>query len=59
MYVVATTLPGGQILKVVLLTDFFGLLHFSNLCPHSVASFDSTRRLTGPDLFFTKKHMSK
>ena len=30
-------------------------MRLSNLAPHSLATFDSTRHLTGHDVFFTKK----
>ena len=36
------------------LTGFFGFLRLSNLSPHSAATFDPTRHLTGSDVFFTK-----
>ena len=52
---VASTLPGGQVLKAIILTGFFAFLQLSNLCPHSAAAFDSSRHLTGSDFFFTKK----
>ena len=52
---VAATLPGGQVLKAIILTGFFAFLHLSNLCPHSAAAFDSSRHLTGSDFFFTRK----
>ena len=40
----------GQVLRAVFLTGFF-----SNLAPHSLAGFDTSRHLTGQDVFFTKK----
>ena len=32
--------------------DFFALLRLSNLVPHALAAFDSTRHLTGEDILF-------
>ena len=54
---VALTLPGGQIYKAIILMDFFAFLHLSNLCPHSITSFDPSRHLTGADLVFTKQYV--
>ena len=31
---------------------FFGFFHLSNLCPHSLSSFDFTRHLAAGDIFF-------
>ena len=44
----------GAVYKAIFLTGFFGFLRLSNLSPHSAATFDSTRHLTGSDVFFTK-----
>ena len=41
----ALTLPGGQIFKAIILTGFFAFLRLSNLCQHSVTSFDPSRHL--------------
>ena len=53
----ALTMPGGKIFKAVILMGFFAFLHLSNLCPHSLTSFDPSRHLTGADLVFTKKYI--
>ena len=53
----ALTLPGGKIFKAVILMGFFAFLWLSNLCPHSLTSFDPSRHLTGADLVFTKKYV--
>ena len=53
----ALTFPGGVILKAVILTGFFAFLRLSNLCPHSLASFDPSRHLTGADVLFTKQYV--
>ena len=53
----AFTFPGERILKAVILTGFFAFLHISNLCPHSLASFDPSRHLTGSDILFTKQYV--
>ena len=45
----------GPVYKAIFLTGFFGFLRLSNLSPHSAATFDPTRHLTGADVFFTKK----
>ena len=50
----ALTLPGGKIFKAVILMGFFALLRLTNLCPHSLTSFDPSRHLTGADFVFTK-----
>ena len=42
----ASTLPGGPVLKAIILTGFFTFLRLSNLCPHSAAAFNSSRHLT-------------
>ena len=39
------------------LVGFFGFLRLSNISPHSVASFDSSRHLTISDVFFTSKFL--
>ena len=53
----ALTFPGGVILKAVILMGFFTFLCLSNLCPHSLASFDPSRHLTGGDVLFTKQYV--
>ena len=42
-------------LRAIFLIAFFGFLRLSNLAPHSLATFDHTRHLTGQDLFFSHK----
>ena len=54
---VALTLPGGKIFKAAILMGFFAFLRLSNLCPHSLTSFDPSRHLTGADLIFTKNYV--
>ena len=44
----------GPIYKTAILLGFFAFLRLSNLAPHALAGFDSTRHLTGHDVFFTK-----
>ena len=39
-----------------ILLGFFAFLRLSNLAPHALAGFDSTRHLTGHDVFFTKNY---
>ena len=54
---VALILPDGQIYKAIILMGFLAFLHLSNLCPHSLTSFDPSRHLTGADLVFTKQYV--
>ena len=54
MACMALPLPGGQVLKAIILTGFFAFLHLSNMCPHSASAFDSSRHLMGHNLIFTK-----
>ena len=42
------------VFKAIFSTGFFGFVRLSNLSPHSAATFDPTRHLTGSDVFFTK-----
>ena len=44
----------GRIFKAVFLLAFFGFLKLSNIVPHSLTSFDSSRHLCAGDLIFTK-----
>ena len=44
-----------KVFRAIFLTGFFGFLRLSNLAPHSLATFDHTRHLTGQDLFFNDK----
>ena len=53
----ALTLPGANIFKAIILMGFFGFLRLSNLCPHSLGSFDPSRHLTGGDVAFTKDYV--
>ena len=48
-------IPHGLVYKAVFLTRFFAFFRLSNLAPHSLASFDPSRHLTGHDVFFTQK----
>ena len=50
----ALTFKQGRIYKAIFLTGFFAFLRLSNLCRHSLATFDPSRHLTGADLIFTK-----
>ena len=43
----------SKVFRAIFLTGFFGFLRLSNLAPHSLATFDHTRHLTGHDLFFS------
>ena len=45
----------SQVYKAVFLTAFFGFFRLSNIAPHAVGEFDSTRHFTGGDVFFTNK----
>ena len=49
------TLYLGVVFKAVFLLAFFGFLRLSNIAPHSLTSFDSSRHLCAGDLIFTKK----
>ena len=42
-------------MKAIFLTAFFGFFRMSNLAPHSIAEFDTSRHFTGGDIFFQKK----
>ena len=42
----------GEVFKAVFLLAFFGFFHLSNLCPHSLSSFEFTRHLAAGDIFF-------
>ena len=53
----ALNVPGGKIFKATILTGFFRFLRLSNLCPHSLGSFDPSRHLTGGDVAFTKDYV--
>ena len=44
----------GEVFKAVFLLAFFGFLRLSNIAPHSLTSFDSSRYLCAGDLIFTK-----
>ena len=46
-----------DLLTKLFLTGFFGFLRLSNLSPHSAATFDPSRHLTGSDVFFIKKYV--
>ena len=47
----------GRIFKAVFLLAFFGFLRLSNIAPHSLHSFDSSRHLMAGDIVFTKDLM--
>ena len=47
----------GSVFKAVFLLAFFGFLRLSNIAPHSLTSFDSSRHLCAGDLIFTKKFL--
>ena len=49
------SLKSPKVFRAIFLTGFFGFLRLSNLAPHSLATFDYTRHLTGQDLFFNDK----
>ena len=53
----ALTLPGGEISKPWYSRGFFTFLQLSNLCPHSLSSFDPSRHLAGAYLDFTKEYV--
>ena len=42
----------GKVFKTVFLLESFGFFRLSNLCPHSLSSFDFTRHLAAGDIFF-------
>ena len=44
-----------KVFRAIFLIGFFGFLMLSNLAPHSLATLDYTRHLTGQDLFFNHK----
>ena len=47
----------GRIFKALFLLAFFGFLRLSNIAPHSLNSFDSSRHLTAGDIVLTKDLM--
>ena len=51
------TLYLGVVFKAVFLLAFFGFLRLSNIAPHSLTSFDSSRHLCAGDLIFTRKFL--
>ena len=42
----------GKVFKAVFLLAFFGFFRLSNLCSHSLSSFDYTIHLASGDIFF-------
>ena len=42
-------------IKAIFLSAFFGFFRISNLVPHSISTYDSTRHFSGGDIFFQKK----
>ena len=53
--VACDSLKSAKVFRAIFLTGFFDFLRLSNLAPHSLATFDYTRHLTGQDLFFNHK----
>ena len=47
----------GKVFKAVFLLAFLGFLRLSNIAPHSLTSFDSSRHLCAGDLIFTKHYL--
>ena len=54
MVVVCHRFSNAEVFKAVFLTAFFGFFRLSNMAPHAIAEFDSTRHFTGGDVFFQK-----
>ena len=54
MVAVCHRFANADIFKAVFLTAFFGFFRLSNMAPHAIAQFDSTRHFTGGDVFFQK-----
>ena len=48
----------GEVFKAVFLLAFFFFLRLSNIAPHSLTSFDSSRHLCAGDLIFTKRFLT-
>ena len=46
----------GYVYKAVFLLGYFGFLRLSNIAPHSLTSFDSTRHITAGDVIFSRRH---
>ena len=53
--VACDSLKSAKVFRDIFLTGLFGFLRLSNLAPHSLATFDYIRHLTGQDLFFNHK----
>ena len=53
----AKAMKQGAVFKALFLIAFFAFLRLCNLCPHSAASYDPSRQLTGADVFFTKVYI--
>ena len=47
----------GQVYKTVFLVAFFGFFRLSNLCPHSLNTYDFTRHLAGGDVFWDENSL--
>ena len=47
----------SMVYKAVFLTAFFGFFRLSNIAPHAIGEFDSTRQFTGGDIFFGSKEV--
>ena len=49
-------LDSGEKLRTAFLLFFFSFMRLSNLSPHTLATFDATRHLSGQDTIVTKKY---
>ena len=47
----------GHIFKAVYLTAFFSFMRLSNLCPHSLTTFDPLKHLTREDVIVNGRKM--
>ena len=53
---VCTVLPSPEIFTALYLFAFFSVLRLSNILPHSIKAFDSTRQLCQGDIIFSASH---
>ena len=51
---VCDTMYMGQIFKAIYLLAFYSFLHLSNIVPHSISQFDSSRHLARGDIILDK-----
>ena len=51
-----TVLPNPEIFSALYLFSFFSVLRLSNILPHSIKLFDSTRQLCRGDIIFSTSH---